>query len=207
MVTKSPKERDDGASRRRGRPPRIDLDRALDDATRLMWVEGVNRLSLNDISARIGVPKPVLARAFGSKEAFLSRGLEHYYEEIGAAAEAVLREPGTLEDVAARYLRHFACAHSRKDAPPGCLLASATSDCAALEDGPLRDTIDALNRRGFETLLSRLRDAGAEDPTALAQFLAGQTMAMSNLARNGASREDLLRFATIASRAVGHTRR
>jgi len=185
-----------------GRPKTFDEDATLDAAIDILWREGVRGVSLNELAARTGTSKPALARAFGGKDALTARALERYHGRTAPQAERALAGPGSAVDVARRYLDVFVEAHTGECTPPGCLLASATSDCAAVRDGPVRETIDRLSARNQGALRARLAEAGVADPDALARFLAGQTLAMSALARNGATREQLRKFADLALRAV-----
>ncbi|WP_420394104.1 TetR/AcrR family transcriptional regulator [Acuticoccus sp.] len=185
-----------------GRPKTFDAEATLDAVVEILSREGVRATSLNEIAARTGASKPALARAFGGKEALTVRALERYLCTIEAPLREALAGDGSLEEVATRYLGAFAALHTRTNSAPGCLLATASSDCSALEDGPLRRTVEAALAENLAALRDRLARAGAQAPDDLARFLAGQTVAMSVMARNGATRGDLTRFAKLAVRAV-----
>ena len=186
----------------RGRPKTFDEDAALDAALTVLWDKGVSGVSLNELSARIGVVKPILARAFGDKDALIAKALTRYYEVFGEPVVAAIADATTPWDVAARYLDYFLKAQTHPDTPRGCLLASAVCDCAAIKEGPIREAIDNLNRRGHTALVEKLAATGERRPEELATFLAGQTMAMSTMARNGAERAELAVFVGLALKAV-----
>lgn len=186
----------------RGRPKTVDTDAVLDAAVDILWREGVRGVSLNDLADRVGVSKPVLARAFGGKDGLIAKALERYYSRVGIEAEKVLNKPGPAPAVAERYLLSFARMQTGSDTPPGCFLASAAGECSSVPDGPIRDTIDSLGARGLDALRARLAEAGCSSPDDTARFLVGQSFAMSVLARNGADRDVLERFARQAVRAV-----
>lgn len=186
----------------RGRPRRFEPERALDDAVTVLRREGVRGVSFNELARDIGAAKPALTEAFGGKDALIARALERYYEAVGAGAERALDRDGPLADALGAYLRFLADALSDPEQPPGCLVASATSDCANIPDGPIREMVDTLNARSRAALRARIERAGHPDPDGLARFISGQGMAMSTLARHGATRDELRAFAERAVRAV-----
>lgn len=185
-----------------GRPKQFDADAALDAVTAILWREGVRGVSLNEIARLAGVSKPLLAQAFGGKDAMVARALERYYEDIGRRGAAALDRAGDGVAAVAAYLGVFVDSFTDPKTPPGCLLASATCDCATVGQGPVREAIDRLNARGHAALVRRLSRAGAPAPEDLARFVAGQTVALSVLSRTGADRPALERFVGHALAAV-----
>lgn len=186
----------------RGRPRRFDPDRALAGAVTALRREGVRGISFNELARDIGAAKPALTEAFGGKDALIARALERYYEDTGAVAERALEREDPLADALGAYLHALADSQSDPEQPPGCLLASATSDCANLTDGPIRETVDALNARGREAIKARIERTGYPDSEGLTAFIAGQAVALSTLAKNGATRTQLHAFVDRAIRAV-----
>ncbi|WP_163368077.1 TetR/AcrR family transcriptional regulator, partial [Enterobacter hormaechei] len=53
--------------KRRSGPRTFDRDQAVDIAMRLFWRHGYEGVSLNDLTAAIGIAPPSLYAAFGSK--------------------------------------------------------------------------------------------------------------------------------------------
>lgn len=174
----------------------------LEAATEVLWRRGATQVSLNELAAEVGASKPALARAFGGKDELTARALERYFERMDEQVSEALAGGGGVRDLAERYLEVFVRAHTDETGPPGCFLAASMSDCASVADGPIRETLDRLGSQGLVKLKQALSDAGADEPGSLADFLMGQTIAMSVMARSGASREDLARFAATALRAV-----
>ncbi|MBK4216789.1 TetR/AcrR family transcriptional regulator [Paracoccus caeni] len=193
---------DDSLTARRGRPRTFDEAAVLDAAVEALWRSGVRGLSLNELAESLQTSKPNLARAFGCKEQLIARALERYCQQSSEKTNAVLAEPGTLQQVVARYLDLFVKAHTDCSTPSGCLFSSALSDCSAETEGPVHEALATLSARNMQALQDRLQLAGAADPASLAQFLVGQTVAMSVMARNGADREALQQFAALAARAA-----
>jgi len=54
------------------RPPKLDRDRIVEEAILLLQEEGLDRLSLRNLAARLGVRAPALARHVGDKSALLA---------------------------------------------------------------------------------------------------------------------------------------
>ncbi len=151
-------------------------------------------MSLNDIARRTGHSKPNLANAFGGKDNLVASAIEHYYEGTGQRLEQSMSGGGSPADVARRYLTAVVEGFAAEGTPPSCLLATATTECASLPDGPLRETIDRLNKRSTVALESALSAAGAAKPEELTRFVIGQTVALSGLARAGERLASLMDF-------------
>lgn len=188
-----------------GRPKSLDEDAVLEAATRIWWREGVQRISLNELASALQVSKPSLARAFGGRDAMIGLALTRYGEQARAELATELAKAQNIGDLARRYLDYHADAHTCSDAPQGCFIAGAANECAAIADGPIRKALDEAMREGRTVLVRRLNDMGAQQPDTLATFLMAQTLAMSQLARSGASRDELAAIANLALKAVNHS--
>src|SRR5437763_10008756 len=88
---------------RRGRPRAFDLDKALDRALQVFWRKGYEGASLPDLTQAMGINRPSLYAAFGSKEELFRRALDRYAEGPASYVREALNEP-TTRAVAERLL-------------------------------------------------------------------------------------------------------
>lgn len=185
----------------RGRPRVHDENKVLDAAMTVLWREGVRGVSLNRLAKEMGVSKPVIAAVAGSKDELIARALERYHAIYGREAARALEQARTPEELAGAYLSAFAEQQTAAGTPPGCFLATSNTDCSRIDSGPIRTSLDRVNEQSHSRLLAALKRVGAGEPETLARYLSGQGVAMSALARNGATNSELHQFAALAARA------
>lgn len=193
----------------RGRPRTFDPDVALDKIVHALRRDGIDAVSLNDLAREAGAAKPALYAAFGDKDAVLARALQRYYEVNGREAEAALDDGSDLRSALRGYLYTLIDQFTDPRAPDGCLLVSSTISCAHMEANALKHAVDDLNERSFGALVDRIAQAmdGGElsrkaDPIEIAQFVSGQAVALSVLARTGGDRAQLRKFADNALHVI-----
>ena len=176
----------------RGRPKTLDESEVLDRATDLMWRDGPQAHSLNELAAALGVSKPALSKMFGDKAQFHAAILKNYHARLVTPLEAKLEGAGSVRAAAETYLDHFLHGLSAKPVGPntGCLLAATTESCAG-SDGEVAETAHELNAQTDAALTAALRRAGASDPGVLARYLYGQSVARAFLSRTGAGAGEL----------------
>src|ERR1700722_11108383 len=188
-----------------GRPREFDMNKALEQAMELFWRQGYEGTSLADLTRELGITRPSLYAAFGSKEALFLKSLD-LYEARAGYREAALTAP-TASAYARALLEGAADLHSDKKNPPGCLGVQGALACAPQSDA-IR--IELIRRRkiGESVILDRLKRAKAEgdlpadaDPADLARYLSIVIYGITIQAAGGATRKELRNAAELALRS------
>ncbi len=189
-----------GRTRRAGRPLSFDRQKALREAMHVFWRHGYDSTSVADLTAAMGVTPPSLYAAFGNKKALFQEAVRLYVGEPLSAVRMIEESPSAREAVRA-LLEASVDSFTRPDAPPGCLLASATIACRT-ESADLQAELAAI-RGAIETALRECLERGMQngelDVNTDAEATAAQVIAtiqgLSTLARDGAGRDKLQRVA------------
>lgn len=189
--------------RKTGRPLSFDREAALHRAMLLFWRHGYEATSLSELTAAMGVTAPSIYTAFGDKKRLFLEAVDRYLSGPDTPTR-MIDEAATARDAAWALLRAAATGFTGADTPPGCLLASSAISCSAAA-ADVQGELAAL-RRGIEACLRRriveAVETGEVEAGTDADALAGHVMAviqgMSTLARDGASREKLMRVAATA---------
>jgi len=166
--------------RTRGEPTRDTILRA---AASLATADGLDRLTVGNLAAALGMSKSGLAAYFGSQEelqlATVARAARVFDEEVVQPALAAPAGLGQLIAVCEAFFRHL----ERHAFPGGCFMASASLAMGA-RPGPVKDLIAAFQSRfgdlirGFAvTALARNELPVGEDPDRLAFELNGIMLA------------------------------
>jgi AcrR family transcriptional regulator len=140
--------------------------RILDSAARLATVDGLDRLSIGDLAADVGISKSGLYAHFGSKEELQLATIDHaeaIFDEV-VVAPALAAEPGipAVLALADAFLAHL----EARIFPGGCFFACASAEVQA-RSGPVKDRIAEFDRRWrgrFVEQLTVARDGGALSP-------------------------------------------
>ncbi len=187
-----------------GRPREFDVDKALERAMELFWRQGYEGTSMADLTRELGITRPSLYAAFGSKEGLFLKALD-LYEARAGYREAALAAP-TASAYARALLEGAADLHGDKKNPPGCLGVQGALAC-----GPQSNTIrmELIQRRktGERIIRDRLKQARAEgdlppeaDPADLARYLSIVIYGITVQAAGGATRKELRSVAELALR-------
>ncbi len=189
-----------------GRPRTFCMDEALDVALKVFWRKGYEGTSLDDLTEAMGISRPSLYCAFGSKEQLFRTALDRYMGGAGALYCDAVSQP-TARAVAERFLRGMADSLTDPEHPPGCLAVQGALSCGEAAD-PIRRELNARRAAAEATLRDRFERARAEgdlspddEPADLARYLATVTQGMAVQAAGGASRDELRRVAETALRA------
>jgi TetR/AcrR family transcriptional regulator, copper-responsive repressor len=183
----------------RGRPRQFDEQQALEAAMQVFWRNGYRGASMTELTTAMGINKPSLYSAFGSKEQLYIKALEHYGTTRAAAHTEVLRTDMPLREALAAFFKSALQRNCDKAQPGGCYVVNALPDCSA-EGTPqiVAEATQAAFRASHTLLKDRLLRARREgelpddaDPAALAAYFSAVLTGMSVMARNGTSRQAL----------------
>jgi AcrR family transcriptional regulator len=179
-----------------GRPRAFDVDRALDAALVTFWTHGYEGASLTTLTEAMGINRPALYLAFGSKRELFSRALDRYYTVDGAHTVQALDEP-TAQLATGEFLRRWARQLTDPARPAGCFTVQAGLACSA-ENQNVRDELARRRSLGEIALRGRYERAAVEgdlprghDPASLARFVATVGFGLAVQASGGATRAQL----------------
>jgi AcrR family transcriptional regulator len=190
----------------KGRPREFDVDQALDCALRVFWRKGYEGTTLPDLTKAMGINRPSLYAAFGSKEGLFHKALDRYAEGPAAYVRQALNEP-TARAVAERLLGRAIDMVTDRRNPPGCLMVQGALACGEAAESVRRELV---SRRlaGEAAIRQRFERASADDdlpidsdPADLARYIVTVIQGIAVQAAGGASRAALRRVAAMALRA------
>lgn len=176
---------------------------------KMFWEKGFDGTSMNDLAAATGVAKPGLYANFGDKEALYTKALTHYFDELGSPLlDDLARSPDPLVVVVRRFLDAIATSVVDKKSPGGCFVVNSVIECAN-RPAPIENLARAFDAKRSAAFLDRFRLAKKQgelpadaDAKALAEFFAGQVLALAVMGRAGASRKSIDRVIDVAMTVI-----
>lgn len=174
---------------RRSGPRTFDRDQAIDIAMHLFWRHGYEGVSLNDLTAAIGVAPPSLYAAFGSKAGLYREALDRYFGLRGPVWD--IGTTTTLQETIETLLHKAIDAVTDPAGERGCLISSGMVQCGLDHAELAREMAERRNtmREMIAETLERWLDQ--ERAVSLARYLAAVLQGLSVQARDGASRQEL----------------
>ena len=189
-------------SKKAGRPREFCTEQALDIALHLFRRKGYEGTSLSDLTEAIGVNRPSLYAAFGSKEALFRRVLDRYAAQHDPALTAALAQP-TARGVAEALLLTDGRAAAASEVS-GCLLVQGALACSD-EGDSIRHELSRRREAMVAALRVRFERAQAEgdfpagvQPADMARYVVTVMNGMSVQAAGGAGADDLRGVAEVA---------
>ena len=189
-----------------GRHKEYDPDQVLVAALDVFRRQGFEGTSLTDLTTAMGINRPSLYAAFGSKERLFQKALERYRSECPVFGAEVFAET-SARGVAERLLYGSADQQTDGSHPPGCLVTSGALLCSD-EHLSVRQVLADAREKAQASLQRRLELASMEgdlpadaDPASLARYLMTVVHGMAVMAASGASRSALRDVAAFAMRA------
>jgi|SRR5579871_5491620 len=188
------------------RPRNFDLDEALDQAVLVFWRLGYERATLTDLCEAMGINRPSLYAAFGTKEELFQRALDRYGDGPDAYEKRALALP-TAREVAEALLHGAIERQTGDETPHGCLaVLGATTHPDT--DSPVAQALIDARSAGEDAVRERLERAqtagdlsGDADPAELAAYLRTVIYGLTVQAAGGATRPELERVGELALRA------
>ena len=197
-----------GESRGKGRPRSFDREKALIRALNVFWLRGYAPASIAELCQAMEINPPSLYAAFGNKASLFMEAVAFYEKNYWEApASRLAAEPDIYRGVAA-FFQEAACILVSPDLPCGCMVVLAAinvSDDAEDIIKSIRE-LRLATKRMFTDLIRRGVCDGQlpadTDVDALAGALATVLEGLSIQARDGLSRAELERIASLAVRLL-----
>jgi AcrR family transcriptional regulator len=187
------------------RPRAFDLDKATDQALQLFWTKGYEGTTLSDLTEAMGINRPSLYAAFGSKEQLFEQALARYESVQAEWFTAALDQPTAFLTAEALLFFH-ADAVAKRQRPRGCLLVQGALVCSA-DNEPIQRALAARRDDLEKALITRLEKAKLAgeslpaEPGDLARYLWTTCYGMTVQALAGKSRAELRKVAELALKA------
>lgn len=189
-----------------GRPRQFDPDDALDKAMGVFWRHGYEGATLEELTTAMGINRPSLYAAFGSKEELFRKAVERYVNGPASYIAEALTRPTAREAVEAIFAGALRMNCDKKN-PGGCMVVRAALSCGEGAEA-IRQELAAVREAGVNRIRERLEQAQAagELPEGvncgdLARYIGTVLQGLGVQAASGATRRQLERVAEIALRA------
>lgn len=180
-----------------GRPRAFDTEKALDAALVVFWRHGYDGASLTELTRAMGINRPALYYAFGSKKELFLRALDRYWVVDAVHTFQALRAE-TAREVTEQYLLRSAEQLTDPARPMGCFVLQGAL-VAAPENQEIADHMAQLRRTAEQDLCRRYEQAQAEgdlrrdeDPKSLARYVLAVRHGLAVLACSGTTRDELI---------------
>lgn len=194
------------SAEKRGRPRAFDSVDALEKAMAVFLRQGYDAASLGDLTKAMGINRPSLYAAFGSKGALYNAALHHY---AAKGTEHMMAELSATDDAVTgvqNLLRGWA--NKMSTGCEGCLVVASAAQCgrrAEAGDAPIENA----TRQIVGDISSRLQAyfAGAQkrgrlkagvDTKALAHYVAGLIQGLTTFGRTSGNASAVHDMAEVA---------
>ena len=184
-----------------GRPRKFDRDTVLDRAVLTFWEMGYKGASLDDLTESMGINRPSLYAAFGSKHDLFMEVIDRYAATLGCKPVMAFHGEAEIKEAVAAFFEASIRAATLKGKPRGCLIVSVAVQYAEKDKqvgkklSGMFAEMDRLIADHFQVAQDKGQLSQKVDPQALARMVISVTHSIAARARVGASREELSRLA------------
>ena len=194
-----------------GRPREFDIDKAVDRAMILFWRNGYEGTSLSDLTDGLGITRPSLYAAFGSKQGLFRKVLERYVEVPSRYVTDALKAPSARE-VAERLFQ--GCIElNTNPRHPGCLMVRDAQACGA-GTVAVKQELAVKLADGERAIAGRFKQAKSDgdlprdcNPDDLARYVRSVIYGIAVQASAGATKQDLRKVADVVLRTWPENRK
>ena len=179
-----------------GRPRAFDTERALDAAMEVFWRRGYEGATMRELTEAMGINRPALYSAFGSKRGLFFRAIDLYYSLEAVHTFHALLEPTAIR-VTEQYLRRSVEQLTNPDRPVGCFVLQSALVCGPA-NADLAQHMANLREAAEKELRKRYLRAQVdgdlppdEDAASLARVVVTFRHGLAVMACSGTSRPDL----------------
>lgn len=150
--------RSDPSRSRRGRPRAFDVEAATASALRVLWRQGYDATSVNDLVEATGLSPSSLYGTFGSKRGLFQAALERYDRDVDAVLGPLAHGVGGIDDV----IGFLARVRPLVAAPgsPGCFMVNTMNEMSP-RDPDIAARTHRYQERVRSSLLAALGRAAA----------------------------------------------
>jgi len=180
----------------------------LDRAVEVFWRVGYDGADMQMLANAMGVSKPSVYDAFGTKERLFLRALERYGQSTGAEPLSAFRAAATVREGVERFFDTVAVNVSGARGASGCLYACVASQCTETM-APVREFLAAGIAATDRAIADRFREAvkAGELPATFevesrARLMTDLMQALALRARAGTPRTMLQKIASNDAKAV-----
>jgi AcrR family transcriptional regulator len=174
---------------------------------RLFWEQGYEGTSFDQLITAMGISASSFQNAFGSKEGVYEEATGLYLEEKRRWFAEALSDKISTRETFEKLIESTADAFTADSDPAGCMISLAGTH-AAPECDRIRDMMAAKRTMSEDAMRARLEAGMAEgdvpadtDAAVMAAFFSTVFRGMAVQARDGATREQLLKIGMLAMKA------
>ncbi len=194
----------------RGRPRKIDPEKALHEAMLMFWRKGYDATSMSDLVGATGMAKPGLYATFGDKQAIYKKALENYGAFRGRPLAAkLLSSKGQAKEALREFFFTVVNVMCEDNVPDGCFLADTLvkSENEEPEITELAKRMHEMRRQHFEDFLRNAQKNGnldeKHDVVMLADYFVAQVLTITVLHKTGSDKETLHKFIDTVMKILG----